>query len=207
MHTHTHTLVDTHTHPAGWFLIPYCHYGEGITAPPAVWLVICMHVWDDDVLCACFVLNRWTKTSCHLEWWIPERFPEDLISHLPLQILAGRWPEDEALRWVTHVYVHLKAATVKVTHVFHFYFLSRNNLSLCLIDNVLLLSVKMKSIVRICHNLPSHPGDKRIHYDTLGLSQHLQMFSGWFNTENLQYITPKYNATLFYHCQSQDLFD
>lgn len=139
---HTHTLVDTHTHPAGWFLIPYCHYGEGITAPPAVWLVICVHVWDDDVLCACFVLNRWTKTSCHLEWWIPERFPEDLISHLPLQILAGRWPEDEALRWVTHVYVHLKAATAtrKVTHVFHFYFLSRNNLSLCLIDNVLLLS-------------------------------------------------------------------
>lgn len=45
---------------------------------------------------ACYVMCRWTKTNCLLEWWIPERFPEDLTSHLPLQILADRWAEDEA---------------------------------------------------------------------------------------------------------------
>lgn len=35
-------------------------------------------------------------------WWTPGWFPGDLISHPLLQISAGRWPEDEALQWVTH---------------------------------------------------------------------------------------------------------
>ena len=95
-HTHSHTHTLPRQNPFTLFLLLLGSLLPLLFNSSYVCVIVCV-----TMACVCFVSCRLTKTSCHPEWWSPGWFPEDPISHLPLQILAGRSPEDEALQWVT----------------------------------------------------------------------------------------------------------